>query len=187
MHRRQHATIPGPVLGLVHYLCSLFSDSYWALEMVIQRPIYCWASSSHILSESLVLQFLSEKNEGAISVPGLSELEVRFLLHEDLLGTDCGSGAEASSVDSIMRKMLLQSYRKCLQDRQLEWSDLPLPWVHPRCIINVMCCAFLRTLGHRCRCCLFSVRKTNESQVMCPRSVTLLGFNLDFPGLKKIA
>lgn len=114
--------------------------------------IYCWAFSSHILLESLVLQFLSEKNEATISVPGLSELEVRFLLHEDLLGTDCWSGAEASSVDSIMRKMLLQSYRKCLQDRHLEWSDLPLPWVHPRCIINVMCCTFLRTLGHRCRC-----------------------------------
>lgn len=176
MHRRQHATIPGPVLRLGHYLCSLFSDSYWALEMVIQCPIYCWAFSSHIHSESLVLKFLSEQNDGAISVTGLSELEVRFLLHGDLLGTDCGSGAEASIVDSMMRKMLLQSYRKCSQDRQLEWSDLPLPWVHPRCIINVLCCAFLRTLGHRCRCYLFSVRKTNESQEMCPRSITRPGF-----------
>lgn len=152
--------------------------------MVIQCPIYGWAFSSHILSESFVLEFLSEKNEGAIFITGMSELEVRFLLHEDLLGTDCGSGAEASSVDSMMRKMLLQSYRKSLQDRQLEWSDLPLIWVHPRCIINVTCCAFLSTLGHKCRCYLFSVRKTNESQVMCPRSITHPDFNLDFPSLE---
>lgn len=39
----------------------------------------------------------------------MSELEIRFLLSKVLLGTECGSGAEEGSTDSVMRKMLLQS------------------------------------------------------------------------------
>lgn len=31
-----------------------------------------------------------------------SELEISYLLDKDSLGTDCGSGAEVGSVDSMM-------------------------------------------------------------------------------------
>lgn len=175
MHRRQLATIPGPVLRLIHYLCSLFSASFWALEMVIQYPIYGWAFTH---SRNLwFLNFYQKK----MRVPSPSqECRVRrkvspswrFVGHwlwVGCWGKQCAFHDEKDAAPKLC-------YRKCLQDRQLEWSDLPLIWVHPRCIINVMCCAFLRTLGHRCRCYLFSVRKTNESQVMCPRSITRPGF-----------
>lgn len=60
----EDTTLQYQALSSGSYLCSLFSDSFWALEMVIQWPIYGWAFSSHILSESFVLNFLSEKKWG---------------------------------------------------------------------------------------------------------------------------